>query len=130
MPVFAEKKELFYLRDDPETIAELLNNSLEKQEIGSVLQALRSIVVAQNVMALAREIGLNRHKLYSTFGGEVDPALSRVLKVLWGLNVRIVAVPGPPKPRPVRPKLGRPKKVGSTKYRPHSTPRRGTGVDD
>lgn len=115
MPVFAEKKELRYLRDDPKSIAELLNNSLEKQEIGSVLRALRDIVVAQNVMALARETGLRRDKLYGTFGGEVDPTLGRVLKLLWGLNIQVVAVPGPSKPRPVRPKVGRPKKHGLTK---------------
>ena len=110
MPVSVEKKELRHLRDEPESIADHLNNSLNKQEIESVLGALRDIVLAQNVMALARETGLRRDKLYGTFGGEVDPALSRVLKLLWGLNIRIVAVPAPSKPKPLRPKLGRPKK--------------------
>ena len=110
MPVSDEKKKLRHLRDDPKSIADLLNNSLKKHDMEPVLKALRDIVLAQNVMALARETGLRRDKLYGTFGGDVDPALSRVLKLLWGLNIRIVAVPGPSKPQPIRPKLGRPKR--------------------
>src|SRR5581483_2654646 len=110
MPVSLEKKALRHLRDDPNSIAEVLNKSLNKRDIKPVLKALRDIVLAQNVMALARETGLRRDKLYRTFGGEVDPALSRALKLLGGLNIKIVAVPGPPKPPPRRPKLGRPAK--------------------
>src|SRR5690349_1552643 len=113
MPVSADKKELRYLRNDPESIADFLNKSLNKKEIEPVLKALRDILVAQNVMALARETGMRRDKLYGTFGGEVDPTLSRVLKLLWGLNIRIIAEPCPSKPEPVRPKLGRPKKDAS-----------------
>jgi probable addiction module antidote protein len=110
MSVSVEKKQLKYLRDNPEAIADLLNKSLEKNDIGPILMALRDILLAQNVMALARETGMRRDKLYGTFGGDVDPTLSRVLRLFWALNIRFVAVPGPLKPVPQRPKLGRPKK--------------------
>jgi probable addiction module antidote protein len=110
MPISVEKEELKYLRDNPEAIAKLLNKSLINNEISPILMALRDIILSQNVMAIARESGLRRDKLYTTFGGKVDPALSRFLKLLYALNLRLVVVPGPLKPVPARPKLGRPMK--------------------
>jgi probable addiction module antidote protein len=98
------------LRDNPEAIAAHLNKSLEKQEISPIFAALSEVLVAQNVAAIARESGMRRDRLYRTFGGEVDPTLSRVLHLLWALNVRFVVLPGPLKPTPRRPALGRPKK--------------------
>jgi len=110
MPISTEKTTLKNLRDSPEAISEHLNKPLYKQDISSILTTLNEILLAQNVAAIARESGLRRDKLYGSFGGKVDPTLSRVLKLLWALNVRLVAVPGGPvKPPPQRPSLGRPK---------------------
>jgi probable addiction module antidote protein len=113
MPISPNKESLKRFRDNPETIAKHLNKSLERKEIQPILDALRDVVFGQNVAAIARETGMRRDKLYGTFGGDVDPTLSRVLRLLWGLNIRIVALPGPSKPPAPRPKLGRPKKQGS-----------------
>jgi probable addiction module antidote protein len=110
MPISPNKRKLNPLRDNPEAIAQHLNNSLSKQELQPVLAALRDVVLGQNVAAIAREAGMRRDKLYGTFGGDVDPTLSRVLKLLWALNVRLLVAPGPLKPPHQRPKLGRPKK--------------------
>jgi probable addiction module antidote protein len=110
MPISPNKTALKRFRDNPETIAQHLNKSLEKNDIPPVLFALRDVVFGQNVAAIAREAGMRRDKLYGTFSGDVDPTLSRVLKLLWALNIRLVAVPGGPvKPSPPRPRLGRPK---------------------
>jgi probable addiction module antidote protein len=111
MPVSKEKADLKnQFRDNPEAIARYLSESLAKNEVGPVLRALNQILVGQNVMAVAREAGMRRDKLYRTFGGRVDPTLGRVLALLGALNVGLVAVPRLPRSTPPRPRLGRPRK--------------------
>jgi probable addiction module antidote protein len=111
MPVSKEKADLKNrFHDNPEAIARHLTESLAKNELATILQALNQILVGQNVMAVARESGLRRDKLYRTFGGRVDPTLGRVLALLGALNVRLVAVPWLSRSVPTRPKLGRPPK--------------------
>ena len=97
-------------RDNPEAIARYLTEAFGKNDLSLVLTALNKVLRAQNVQALARDVGMRRDNLYKTFGGSVEPDLSRLLKLLEGLNVRLVVVPVPAKPRPPRPKLGRPRK--------------------
>jgi probable addiction module antidote protein len=95
MPVSKKKvdlKERF--RDNPKAIAFYLTESLEKNELESVLKALNQILIGQNVLAVAREAGMHRATLYRSFGGKIDPSLGRVLALLGALNVRLVAVPG------------------------------------
>ena len=111
MPVSKEKADLKErFRDKPEAIAPYLNESLAKNELEPVMKALNQILIGQNVMAIAREAGINRKTLYDSFGGKVDPSFGRVLAVLGALNIRLVAVPGPLRPIPPRPKLGRPRR--------------------
>jgi probable addiction module antidote protein len=109
---YSELKRKF--RDNPKAIASYLTEILSKNDVALVLTALNSILRAQNVVALARDAGMRRDNLYKSFGGTVDPPFSRVLKLLEGLNVRLVVVPLPAKPRPPRPKLGRPRKPERT----------------
>jgi len=111
MPISKEKahlKERF--RDNPKAIAICLTQSLATNELEPVLRALNQILVGQNVMAIAREAGIERATLYDSFGGETDPSVGRMLALLGALNVRLVAVPGPPRPFAPRPKLGRPRR--------------------
>ncbi len=97
-------------RDNPEAIAAYLTEIFAENELQPILVALNRVLRAQNVQALAREAGMRREKLYTTFGGEVDPQLSRLIKLLRALNLRLAVVPLPPRPVPPRPKLGRPRK--------------------
>jgi probable addiction module antidote protein len=99
-----------YFGDNPKAIARLLTFALATNQLQPVLTALNQIVVAQNVAALSRKIGLGRERLYRTFGGTADPWFSRVLRLLDGLNVRLVAVAGAARSIPIRPKIGRPRK--------------------
>jgi probable addiction module antidote protein len=108
----ADAKVLF--RDNPEAIAHHLTDAFAQNELGAISTALKQVLRAQNVQALARETGLRRDRLYRTFGGTIDPQLGRVLKLLEGLNVRLTVVPMPPKQKLPRPKLGRPLKKGVT----------------
>jgi probable addiction module antidote protein len=96
--------------DNPEAIAICLTESLATNELEPVLKALNQILIGQNVRAIAREAGINRATLYDSFGGKSNPSLRRVLAFLGALNVRLVAVPGPPRPTPPRPQLGRPRR--------------------
>ena len=84
MPISSNKQALKRLRDNPEGIAQHLNKSLNQNELKPVLAAFRDVVLGQNVAAIAREAGMRRDKLYGTFGGDVDPTLSRVLEVTLG----------------------------------------------
>jgi probable addiction module antidote protein len=112
MPISQDKGDLkARFRDNPEAIAQYLNQSLEKNQLESVLAAFDKVLRAQNVQALAREAGMRRDRLYHTFNGKVDPTLGRVLHLLGALNVRFVVVPRVPIPTLPRPKLGRPKKA-------------------
>jgi probable addiction module antidote protein len=94
-------------RNNPEAIAICLTESLATNELEPVSKALNQILIGQNVMAIAREAGIERATLYDSFGGKSNPSLRRVLAFLGALNVRLVAVPGPP--RPPRPTPRRPK---------------------
>ena len=98
-------------QDKPEAVARHLNRSLKANQLQPVLNALHEILVGQNVAAVARESGMRRDKLYGTFGGTVDPTLSRVLALLRALNVRLVAVPRWPRQVHSRPKPGPPEKA-------------------
>ena len=83
MPASKEKNDLSRrFRDNPKAVASHLNKSLRTNELEPVLDALRQVFIGQNVAAVARETGLRRDKLYGTFGGTVDPTLSRVLALL------------------------------------------------
>jgi probable addiction module antidote protein len=87
----------------------------EKNDIGSILGAIKLAMKAQNVKALAESTGMRRDGLYKTFDGRKDPQFSRILSLFEGLDVRIVVKPLPARERPPRPKLGRP--VSSSKRR-------------
>jgi probable addiction module antidote protein len=107
MPISKQKAELkAHFGDNPKAIARHLSEALATKQLKAVLVALNQIVIAQNVAALGREIGLTRENLYRTFGGTVDPSLGRVLKLLTGLNLRLLAVPGT-RPTTIRPRTRR-----------------------
>jgi probable addiction module antidote protein len=74
-------------RDDPETIADYLTEIFEKNDFDATRRALSLTVQAQNVQILGRDAGILRNTLYRTFGGKVDPHLSRILKLFDALHV-------------------------------------------
>jgi probable addiction module antidote protein len=94
-------------RDNPHAIAAYLEEAFAKGELPAILQAIKRVMRAQNVQAIAREAGLRRDRLYATFGGEINPQLGRVMDLFRGLGVRLSVKPAKPVERPPRPKLGR-----------------------
>ncbi|MBR1279971.1 addiction module antidote protein [Bradyrhizobium sp. AUGA SZCCT0283] len=102
------------LRDNPLNIAAHLNKAFATDDLAAILKAFNEVMRAQNVSALARATGLRRDRLYKTFGGDIDPDFSRILKLLEGFDVQVTIVPRRiKKPKLPRPKLGRPKKHAS-----------------
>jgi probable addiction module antidote protein len=93
---------------DPAAIAEYLTEVFEENDLGNILDAMKFLMRAQNVKALAESTGMRRDGLYKTFTGKKDPQLSRVLGLFRGMDVRIVVKPLPATQKPPRPKLGRP----------------------
>ena len=106
-------------RDNPPAIAEFLSKAFERNEPASIMDAIKSVFLAQNVKALSESSGMYRPNLYRTFGGKVDPPLSRVINLFDGLDVRLVVKPIAGRERPPRPKLGRP---NTSARRVQSTP--------
>ena len=104
------KADASIFRDNPAAIAAYLSEAFEKNDIDIILKAIKRVMRAQNVQALARECGLRRDKLYVTFGGETEPYLYRVMALLNALGVGLTVKARPPRPIPPRPKLGRPRK--------------------
>jgi len=99
------------LRENPLNIAAHLNKAFATDDFASILKALSEVMRAQNVSALSRATGLRRDRLYKTFGGDIEPNFSRVLKLLEGFDVEITIKPREvKKAKPPLPKLGRPSK--------------------
>jgi probable addiction module antidote protein len=96
------------LRDNPPAIANYLTEIFDKNELDSILDAMKFVMQSQNVKELAETTGMRRDGLYKTFDGRTDPQLSRILKLFEGLDIQIVVKPLPSKQRPPRPALGRP----------------------
>src|SRR3979490_1311790 len=110
MPRMSESTELSPFRDNPTEIARYLTEALNKDDVPAFLEALAIVLRAQNVSALARATGFRRDRLYKTFGGQIEPDIGRVLKLLEGMDVQLVAIPRKnPRPKPELPKLGRPR---------------------
>ncbi|KYH03133.1 addiction module antidote protein [Bradyrhizobium sp. DOA1] len=95
--------------NSPDAIAARLNDAFGQEDPTEAIRRLSSIVKSQNVTALATELGIMRTTVYKTFGGTVDPHLSRILNLFTVFRVRMaVAMLAEPKVRPPRPKRGRP----------------------
>jgi probable addiction module antidote protein len=102
-------------RGNSVAIAEYLTEAFEKSDFAGILDAIKSVMQAQNVKELAEVTGMRRDGLYKTFSRKKDPQLSRVLSLFEGMDVRIVVKPLPAREKPPRPKLGRP--LSSSKRR-------------
>ena len=96
-------------RDNPTTIATYLSEVLDENDLSALLRAIDIVLRAQNVVALSEEAGLRRDNLYRMFKGNSDPRLGNTLKVLAALGLEFaVKCQTVIKPKPPRPKLGRP----------------------
>jgi probable addiction module antidote protein len=102
------------LFENPPAIADYLTEIFRKNDLAGILEALKVVMRAQNVLALAESTGLRREGLYKSFNGTKDTQLSRVLLLFEGLGVRIELRALPPQERPPRPKLGRPPSSSSS----------------
>jgi probable addiction module antidote protein len=106
----SESSEISPFRDNPLEIARYLTEILARDDFPALLEALSTVLRAQNVSALSRATGLRRERLYVTFDGMIEPDFKRVLKLLEGLDVQFKVVPRENrKPKPQLPKLGRPR---------------------
>lgn len=97
--------------DASEGFAKRLTQGFASNRFEEAVLALKEAVLSQNVSSLAREAGIERRTMYKTFGGAVDPHLSRILKILAAMQLRLLIVPLPHRSGLPRPKLGRPPKA-------------------
>ncbi len=66
-----------HYRDNPTAIAQYLTEILEKNDLNILLDAINSVMRAQNVVRLSKATGIRRRGLYKMFGGDVDPRFGR-----------------------------------------------------
>ena len=79
--------------ENPEMIARDLNEALAKEDPTLFLRTMGNVIRAQNVVALSKEVGLNRTGLYNRFKRDKDPKLGGILKLLSVLGVELVVKP-------------------------------------
>ncbi|MET4277375.1 MULTISPECIES: transcriptional regulator [unclassified Bradyrhizobium] len=94
-----------------EAFAVRLTQAFEDNHFDKAVRGLKEVALSQNVSVLARASGLERRSVYRTFGGTVDPQLSRILKLFDAMQLRFVVMALAPRPKSNRPKLGRPPKI-------------------
>jgi probable addiction module antidote protein len=96
--------------DNPEKIAEYLNEAIASDDFAVFTHAIDMMIRAQNVLALSEETGLRRENLYRMFKGTRDPRLGRTLKILDSFGLQVAFKPREAKKEKApRPKLGRPR---------------------
>jgi probable addiction module antidote protein len=101
------EKESSKYRDNPDRIAEYLNEAIASDDLATFLRALDTVVRSQNVLALSEETGLRRENLYRSFSGSIDPRLGNTLKILASLGVRVsIKTRKITQAKPLRPKTG------------------------
>jgi probable addiction module antidote protein len=93
---------------DPIAIADFLTQAFETNDLQLVLKSLWTIIMKQNVLALAEVSGLRREGLYRTFNANNDPRIGRIMKLLAAMDVQLIVKALPPSPKPPRPKRGPP----------------------
>lgn len=81
------------LRDNPAGISFYLTEIFRENDIVIAREALRVVMRSQNVQILARDAGMRRDALYRTFGGRIDPQLTRVLKLFDAMDVEAGIMP-------------------------------------
>ncbi len=82
------------LRSNPKASAEFLTLACEKFDIGAIVEALESVLRAQeNVVEFAKTASLQRQSLYRSFGKSRVPQFSTVIHFLNALGLRLAVVP-------------------------------------
>ena len=80
-------------RDDPNAIAEYLNDALITNDSAVIAKAIGHMIRAQGVTEFAKKAKVRRDTLYRTFDGKRTPSLDRVIGVLLALNIQLLAKP-------------------------------------
>lgn len=80
-------------RNDPKAIAEYLNEALSTGDPFLIVRAIRAMVHAQGMTKFSQKAGIARGVLGRTFAAEESPAFDTVLKLLFALDIGLVAAP-------------------------------------
>jgi probable addiction module antidote protein len=78
-------------RNDAKAIAEHLNEAMSTKDPLLIMRAIRAMVHAQGLTRFSRKAALTRGTVDKIFTAEESPAFDTVLKLLFALDVRLVA---------------------------------------
>jgi probable addiction module antidote protein len=79
-------------RGNPKMIAKYLN-ALTTGDAALITKAIGDMVRAPGMTRFSQKVGLRRESLYRSFRGEMSPGFDTVIKVLFALDIRLVAKP-------------------------------------
>lgn len=77
--------------DSPDDMASYLDAWLQEHpdDAAGIARAIGNVARASGMTDIARETGLSRESLYRALGGEGNPTLATVVKVLGALGLRL-----------------------------------------
>jgi probable addiction module antidote protein len=76
-------------RCEPKMIAEQLNKALVAGDIGAFTKTIGEVARARGASQIARELGVDRQRLYRSFNAEAKPQIDTVFKVLAALGLEL-----------------------------------------
>lgn len=79
--------------DGPEAIAEFLADALDTGDAAYIARAMGVVARAKGMTELAKETGLARQQLYTSFSDQGNPTLKTMLLVMRALGVDLTARP-------------------------------------
>ena len=93
-PAVPAKNYLLKRLQDPATAAAYLNATVEDDDPGAFLQALRNVTDAQGgIGTVANIAGLNRQQLYRTLSARGNPELRSLVKILGASGLQLEVTP-------------------------------------
>lgn len=78
--------------DSESAIEEFLAAAFETEDPAFIAKSLGVIAKAQNMSALARDIGMSRAALYKSLSGEGNPEFATIIKVMKALGLSLAPV--------------------------------------
>ena len=78
--------------DSESAIEEFLAAAFETEDPAFIAKSLGVIAKAQNMSALARDIGMSRAALYKSLSGEGNPEFATINKVMKALGLSLAPV--------------------------------------
>jgi probable addiction module antidote protein len=80
-------------RGKPHAVAKYLNEALLTKDTFLIMRAIRAMVHAQGMTRISRKSAISRNVISTVFESEESPSFDTVLKLLFALDIMLMAEP-------------------------------------